>query len=172
MNMLRSHWIWNRFVWILFLIGTIDRSFWNEYMRQTCKGKRKGREYMRVMVKSERAKPRLTVHTVLHTGLWHCRRHHHKHWKRCKKDPNEMVKRNKRTTIKNGIKFVKPAKGHQNNNKKDMLCTQHRESVAHTRTEITFISVISFQFHILCKCVLALLLWHFAYKFIVRSGRV
>lgn len=83
-----------------------------------------------------------------------------------------MVKRNKRTTIKNGIKFVKPAKGHQNNNKKDMLCTQHRESVAHTRTEITFISVISFQFHILCKCVLALLLWHFAYKFIVRSGRV
>lgn len=53
-----------------------------------------------------------------------------------------MAKPNERTTIKNGIVFVKPAKGHSssNDNKQTCLCT---ESVAHSRTEITAISCVS-----------------------------
>lgn len=64
-----------------------------------------------------------------------------------------MVKRNERTTtIKIGIVFVKPAKGHNNNedddNKQTCLCT---ESVAHSRTEITAYNsykyVVAFRTH-------------------------
>lgn len=104
-----------------------------------------------------RVKEQITInctHRVTHrdtpAGLWHCR-----HRKRCKKNegPNEMVKRNERTTtIKIGIVFVKPAKGHNNNedddNKQTCLCT---ESVAHSRTEITAYNsykyVVAFRTH-------------------------